>query len=428
MKIHPSRKRALASAALLLSISSAVAGQELTPAGAEFQVNDYVADSEGDPHIAFTAAGDFVVVWHSYGSPGTDDAAASIQMRRFSRAGTPLAGQVQVNTQTSGFQRHAAVRPMSDGGFLVIWDSGLVGVKGQRFDAFGAAVGGEIDVSEGVEPEVAVDGAGDYVVVWEDFSSDPDGDVVGRKFDSAGSPLGDAFEVNTYTPSFQARPDIAMSESGEFMATWFTDGATDGDTSDFSIQGRLFDSAANPVGDQFQVNTTTAGGQYYPAADTDADGNFLVVWTDLNLGETRGRRILASGSPAGDDFPVSGDESIAALRPSIAGDSEGFVVAWGGYGSEGTDTSSYSTQARHLGPDGSPLDDPFQVNTYTTGGQAWQGSAVAADGQGHFVVVWRNDNGLGSPPTSIRAQRFFTGIFEDGFESGNTSAWSAAAF
>ena len=425
----------LALALLLTFFSLAtlpVDAQDPMPLGMELQVNDYTTTgSHSDPRVLRLASGDFVTVWHSYGSPGTDDDQGSIQMRRFRSDGSPVSGQVQVNSHTTGSQRHAVAAPMADGGFLVVWDSGSpTSVRSQRFDSSGIPMGQEEEISSGVEPGIGAAPGGEYVIVWEDFSVDFDGDVSGQRFSSTGTAIGAEFIANTYTTGFQPRPTVSMSQAGDFLVTWFSDGSLGDDSSSFSIQGRRFDSSANPVGDQFQINSTTADGQYYPFAASDDDGGFLVVWTKLWVhgnGGVRGRRLLSDGSFAGPDFLINDDESVLALRTSIDRRADGFVVAWGSAESAGSDTSSYSTQARLLGSDGTPLGEPFQVNTYTTGGQGWQGTSVAEDGVGGFVVAWRNDDGYGSPPTSIQAQVYgLSPLFVDGFESGDVGAWSAS--
>jgi hypothetical protein len=52
--------------------------------GAEFQVNSYTMNDQWIPSVAAAANGDFVVVWVSDGSTGTDTDSVSIQGQRFS--------------------------------------------------------------------------------------------------------------------------------------------------------------------------------------------------------------------------------------------------------------------------------------------------------------------------------------------------------
>ena len=50
---------------------------------------------------------------------------------------------------------------------------------------------------------------------------------------------------------------------------------------------------------------------------------------------------------------------------------------------------------------------------------------IAMNPAGEFVIVWQSEGLLeGSYQYNIHGQRFGTQVFADGFESGDTSAWS----
>ena len=187
--------------------------------------------------------------------------------------------------------------------------------------------------------------------------------------------MGGQFQVNSYTTSYQRTPTVAADAQGNFVVVWASDGSSGTDTSYTSIQAQVYDSGGAPVGSQFQVNSYTTSYQRRPAVAADSIGNFVVVW---------------------------------------ASD-----------GSSGTDTD-YSIQAQVLNASGTLVGSQFQVNSYTTSSQ--DSPTVAADGQGGFVVVWQSDGSSGTDTngTSIQAQRYSSGVlFVDGFESGDTSAWSS---
>lgn len=95
---------------------------------------------------------------------------------------------------------------------------------------------------------------------------------------SAQPPLGDEFQVNTYTNGNQQRSAVAAAPAGDFVVAWSSNGSAGSDTSGYSIQARRYDANGAPVGDQFQVNSSTAQSQTYPAVATDVLGNFVIVW------------------------------------------------------------------------------------------------------------------------------------------------------
>ena len=93
----------------------------------------------------------------------------------------------------------------------------------------------------------------------------------------------------------------------------------------------------------------------------------------------------------------------------------------------GTDSEDSSIQGQRYTSDGSPVGSQVQVNTYTTGSQEY--SSVSLDSDGDFVVVWESDGseGTDSSSTSIQARQFKLSLLVDGFESGDTSGWSGSA-
>ncbi len=151
----------------------------------------------------------------------------------------------------------------------------------------------------------------------------------------------------------------------------------------------------------------------------------LAALAGSGLGPGTGR-AEAQVSPNGSEFQVNSYTTSNQLTPAIASDPSGnFVVAWNSNGSSGTDTSNYSVQAQRYDATGNPLGSQFQVNTYTTSFQS--SPAVAIDTSGNFVVAWQSfgSSGTDTSSYSVQAQRY-DGLFRDGFETGDTSRWSAA--
>jgi hypothetical protein len=73
----------------------------------------------------------------------------------------------------------------------------------------------------GYAPKVALDDAGNFVVVWHSYNGDGDGPAVfGRRFNAAGIPQGASFQVNNTTTGEQRDPVVAMAPNGEFAVLW----------------------------------------------------------------------------------------------------------------------------------------------------------------------------------------------------------------
>ena len=88
---------------VIVAVMSIVSGP-VTARADDVQVNTYTTGLQGFPSVSLDADGDFVVVWQSFGSSGTDDF-FSIQGQRFASDGSPVDSEFQVNTYTTSSQK-----------------------------------------------------------------------------------------------------------------------------------------------------------------------------------------------------------------------------------------------------------------------------------------------------------------------------------
>ena len=127
-------------------------------------------------------------------------------------------------------------------------------------------------------PDIAMDGSGDFVVVWQD---DKDGNgkyqIYARGFDANGAEGFPDMTVNSVSTGQQLKPAIAMDGSGNFVVLWEDD--KDGNGT-YQVYARGFDAGGvERFGDR-AVNTDSTGQQLAPAIAIDGDGNFIVAWED----------------------------------------------------------------------------------------------------------------------------------------------------
>ncbi len=400
-----------------------------TPAiGDDFQVNTYTTDHQRYPSVALDADGDFVVVWESDVSGGSDSSFQSIQGQRYASDGSTAGAEFQVNTYTTSTQHQAVVAAGAGGDFIVAWtgygspmDSSRSSIKGQRYASDGSTVGGEFQVNTYTteiqrQPALAADAGGAFVVVWTSFgSSGTDTDetsIQGQRYASDGSAAGGELQDTTYTTDSQMNPSVALDADGDFVVVWESVGSAGTDSSSFSIQGQRYASSGSSAGGEFQVNTYTTDKQRQPALAADAGGGFVVAWTSLGSGgadtdetSVQGQRYASDGSSVGGEFQVNTYFASRQDDPSVALGSLGdFVVVWESY----SDTSDDFIQAQLYASDGSSVGGELQGNTYTTAAQ--RQPAVAADADGDFVVVWQSLGSGGSDLSglSVQGQRVFT--------------------
>ncbi|MDH3404054.1 MAG: hypothetical protein OES32_16485 [Acidobacteriota bacterium] len=227
---------------------------------------------------------------------------------------------------------------------------------------------------------------------------------------AAQPPVGEEFQVNTYTTDDQRLAAVGADGAGGFVVSWVSFGSSGTDTSGDSIQAQRYAPDGSPAGAQFQVNTWTPGTQDSPAVGPDGGGGFVVAWTSYGSGNSdtdswsiQAQRYANDGSPAGGEFQVNTYTTSAQFDPAIGPDGAGgFVVAWESYGSGGTDASGFSVQAQRYAADGSTVGGEFQVNTYTTSQQYFP--AVGANGVGGFVVSWESFGSSGTDSSGISVQ------------------------
>ncbi len=396
--------------------------------GPELEVNTYTTGNQWWGSPAVDGSGHFVVTWSG---PGDGDD-RGVFARRLSSSGVPLGPEFRVNSYTTDYQGFPAAAANRAGEFVVTWtghgaSSSQYGIFGQRFDAGGLPVGSDFQVSTGTCCEkwsrMAMDAAGDFVVVWEALSGQ-DGDgrgIFGRRYDAVTG-FGPTFVVNAYTTSFQQSPAIAMAADGSFVVAWHGVGAADST----GVFARRFDATGAPVGDDFLVNEVTTGDQIFPSVGSAPDESFVVAWEDAapaSLGDVvLGRRFDSGGAPIGGEFQVSGATTYQRFARVAVDPAGAFMVTWSDYSV--SDGSGGSVRARHFDGAGTPVGSEFRVNSYTTGTQS--NPAIAAGPAGQFVVTWWSSFQDGSGYGMV-GRRFGDLIFADSFESGGLFAWSASA-
>jgi hypothetical protein len=387
------RIRSLVVAAFAVALVPVVVRAQTPALGPELQVNTYTTGHQAYPGIAVDDSGQFLIVWDSVGQDGNQ---RGVYARLFDRQGSPLTGEVPVNTYTTGNQHSAAVAAVPSVGFVVVWqdnsqDGSGSGIFGRLLDAAGAPVGGEFPVNEFTTsaqeaPRVGADDSGNFVVVWQSFSQDDNGfTIVARRFGSDADPLGGDLIVNQYTTGNQVSPDVSMGPSGEFVVVWESPGQ-DGDVE--GIFARRYDNAGSPVSSEIAVNTHTTGSQTAPSVALASTGEFVVAWQSLQDGSQtgiRGRAFDEMNVPLVDEVAVNTFTTGAQESPRVAVEAERIHIVWESVGQE-PGSADRGVFLRVFG-DGLPAPE-FQLNVFTNANQITPAIAASPDGQ--FVAAWQS--------------------------------------
>ena len=154
--------------------------------------------------------------------------AAGAHVALFASDGTPV-GPATVNGQSPG---SSSIFALAGGGFVAVWDNSdrdgsSYGVFAQRYDSNGQKAGSEFQVNTSAlgaqqnNSSGGVDlGAGEFAIFWQ--SSNPTNSIVGQRFDATGAPIGG--EVAMAIGASTAIQQTILLEGGNVLVTWLAYG------------------------------------------------------------------------------------------------------------------------------------------------------------------------------------------------------------
>lgn len=285
------------------SVYARVLGPSGTFLTGDIQVASGSGEHQIEPSVAVLTGGQVVIVWSSFRQ---DSANYDVFGRIFSPAGVPLSDEFRVNQQIGLGRRAPTVAPDDQGGFLVAWvGERLIGERDFRDDAGRRVIGGGAPVFEialytrafapdaqpltgdqriagmdapAAHPNMVRIPGGPHLLAWtrrHPATRENGYDVAALRLGPTGQPLGSEFLLNQHQYGDQYRPRLAPVPSG-VLAVWSSmgqDGSWEG------VYGRWVDATSGPLGDEFLINSTTGGGQIFPAVAGDGRGRFLATWS-----------------------------------------------------------------------------------------------------------------------------------------------------
>lgn len=346
-----------------LGIRAVRLNSALNATGPIFRVNSITADEQEKPQVALLNNGGAAIVWQG-GKLGFQD----VFIRFLNATGTNFgAVDLRVNTYTSQFQVNPSVATLSDGSVVVVWasygqDGSHQGIFGQRFTAAGAKLGAEFQVNQFTPnnqrtPSVAALTGGGFVVTWvsELQRAQNSIDIMGRRYNNAGTALSGEFIVSASTGAFPcANPSVVGSPDGGFAVAWsrrdvvaghstasqfVVAGQTPASSASWDVYARAFNSSGVAVGAPVRLNTFTYGDQFGPKLSTFRN-NFLATWVSMGQDGSMegifGQFLSAKMELSGVEFQVNTDPGLRQSDPAICSDGVNrFLALW----------SSFSTSA-----------------------------------------------------------------------------------
>jgi serralysin len=425
--------------------------------GPERVVNAIPDGDQYRPFLTALATGGYMVGWQddsAFDSPpedGSDDTRFAIYDAFGNREqpGTDLLA----NTARPSSQFEGSAATFADGSFIIAWtdysavadsngdtDFNNGGVKFQMFNADGSLIGGEVHANPTTgnldqlrqdRASIAVLADGKFVVTWvsEIVTASSTTDIIGRVFNSDGSPAGNQFTINTQMLGNQDNATVHSLSTGGFAVVWddLESSITTGNQTKTFI--RFYSAGGAAQGQPIVANTSNAGDPDEVGFAELSTGRIVITWTENQTaapGDGSGTSIRARiydpiTQSFGNSFRVNSITSNDQFDAQVAAlDNGQFVVVWSDLSSSPDDTSFGSVRMQVFDATGAKVGTEIRVNNETLFDQRNPVVTVLKDLR--FVVAWEDRSGQGSYDEgfSIHTQVFdarISGIDIEGSEA-----------
>ena len=313
-----------------------------------------------DPAVALDDAANAFAVWPNT-LDSTDEALtmAQLKARRFDAASGAWEPAVRLSVR-HGVAVYPTVAVDGRGNALVVWyqylpdgpedvrhhDNAFVAMYARRFDAGTGRWDGEpIQLSErrvnrtgpfAGSPRVRFDARGDATVLWAEAVEERRHVIHSRRYDAQSRTWTPAITLSDGGNSaFSA--DLATAASGDTTAVWVESLAGRGDV----VRSKRYDAQTGQWDAVASDLTGAVPTARFARVAVDGTGNATAVWSQFGS-ERRSKVGIARYDAAAGRWtpaPVSlSAESIRTIRPQVAADDEGNVVAtWSGFAADGTE-------------------------------------------------------------------------------------------
>ncbi|MDD2890373.1 MAG: T9SS type A sorting domain-containing protein [bacterium] len=374
-------------------IDSTICAQLYNLSGTPYDSNFTISSNGKSPYVTGNNSGHFIVVW--------EDSRTNkfISYKVYDSLGV---SQTSDLTVTSGFETNTPRITLNNSGrFIITWIDNRENnpdVYYQEFTLLNNIISPQSKVNDDKAssyqdfPAIAIDGTGNFVVVWPDYRNGTvtpynDPDIYGQKYNANGDPVGPNFRINDDgTSNFQWIPIVSMNYTGMFVVAW-----EDNRSGVKDIYAQLYDTQGQSVGKNFRVNTDSTTTKNAPYISLNNSGKFIITWE--NSANIYSQLYDSLGNSIGGNFNISSNRKSNKNLPAVAiYDSGGFIITWVDNGID--------VYAQLYNKEGIPIGNNFKINNDFTGGERSYTSIAIDNGkysysQGNFIVVWidkRNDN------------------------------------
>jgi Ca2+-binding RTX toxin-like protein len=387
-----------------LKFTDATVSISMTSATSEFRVNSVVQNKQLDVSTSALADGGWVAIWASLGQDGS---AYGVYGQRYAASGISVGTEFRVNTTTLLGQQSPSVTGLTDGGWVVCWQSldaasATWTLQAQRYAANGETVGSQTLISgdnPGAQATVAALPSGAWVVSWSAYEPDSNAFALYTRAYSSTGLAGSPIRVAQGTADELWSPAITGLEGGWALA-WVQKGATGFDMHVRQVQssGTNYTLKTDTV-----LQTNASQNAFRPGITTLHDGTWLVTWESATAfgRDIHAQRFDAAGGKMGSELALSTNTSHTELRTAVTGLLDGgWLITWQ---TTGLDGAGLGICGQRYSVAGTAIGSPFQVNTFSTDQQ--MRPVVSGLSDGGWVVSWQSW-GQDGDSDGIYAQRF----------------------
>lgn len=313
-----------------------------------------------------------------------------------------------------GHQHSPQVAPDGAGGAIIVWQDSRGGdtsdIYAQRVDKDGKVLW----TTDGVAvcnaadnqsvPQIASDGAGGAIIVWQDNRNSVESkyDIYAQRLDMDGNPKWFPNGIPVCrAPNYQTLSQIASDGAGGAFIAWmdFRNG------SHYDIYAQQVDVDGNLKWSQGDKAVCTAANQqYYPQLIADGAGGAIVTWQDFRSGSHYDIYAMRVATIMDLTWPQNGvavctaadEQSYPQLVTDRAG---GAIITW----RDKRNTDTFDVYAQRLGGNGSVL---WAENGLAACTLPYDQSFpdLVSDGAGGAVITWQDSRSGTETHNDVYAQ------------------------
>jgi len=338
-------------------------------------IEAFAGDAEA-PQVAVDSLGNAIVVWQQ-----NDGAWESIYSNRY-EVGRGWWSAALIETGNAGDAENPQVAVDGSGNAIAVWQQNYGSRDSIYSNRYVVGTGwGEAQLVETDDfvtaryPQVAVDESGNAIAVWVQINLDFTSSAVWSNRYVVGTGWGEAQLIETMDVGFAQLPQVAVDGSGNAIAVWYRSS----EVTRLDIWSNRYEVGVG-WGEAQLIEISDAGNAERPQVAVDVSGNAIAVWyqSDLTLPSIWSNRYVV-GTGWGEAQLVETDE-YGAHSVSVAVDHSGNAMAtW--VQSDGVSNSIWSNRYEI----GAGWGEAELIETNM--GSAYE-PQIAVDASGNATVVW----------------------------------------